>query len=76
MSVSIAFRTLTQVNFELDFLETQTVPIQTFNFQKKPSILQIAEVKAKIAEEKGEGYAADLQKLIYNGKVGLLSRDS
>lgn len=29
----------------------------------------MADVKKKIAEEKGDDYAVELQKLIYNGKV-------
>uniref|UniRef100_A0A8R1DLT4 UV excision repair protein RAD23 n=1 Tax=Caenorhabditis japonica TaxID=281687 RepID=A0A8R1DLT4_CAEJA len=53
MPVSVQFRTLTQQNFTLELNEDQT----------------IADVKTKVFEEKGSDYAADLQKLIYNGKI-------
>ncbi|CAA93780.2 UV excision repair protein RAD23 [Caenorhabditis elegans] len=53
MVLSVTFRTLTQVNFNLELNEDQT----------------IAEVKALVASEKGDDYAPELQKLIYNGKI-------
>ncbi|EGT44942.1 CBN-RAD-23 protein [Caenorhabditis brenneri] len=53
MPVLVAFRTLTQINFSLELNEDQT----------------IAEVKKLVATEKGDDYAPELQKLIYNGKI-------
>ncbi|KAF1765342.1 hypothetical protein GCK72_005294 [Caenorhabditis remanei] len=53
MPLSVAFRTLTQLNFHLELNEEQT----------------IAEVKALVASERGDDYAPELQKLIYNGKI-------
>ncbi|CAI2345658.1 unnamed protein product [Caenorhabditis sp. 36 PRJEB53466] len=53
MPISVTFRTLTQQNFILELDEDQT----------------IAEIKTKLAEERGEDYAVENQKLIYNGKV-------
>ncbi|RCN26663.1 ubiquitin family protein [Ancylostoma caninum] len=50
---TITFRTITQLSFTMDLDPTLTV----------------ADVKKKIAEEKGDDYAVDLQKLIYNGKI-------
>ncbi|ETN84118.1 ubiquitin family protein [Necator americanus] len=50
---TITFRTITQLSFTMDL---------------EPS-LTVAEVKKKIAEEKGDDYAVELQKLIYNGKI-------
>ncbi|WKX96094.1 hypothetical protein Q1695_012505 [Nippostrongylus brasiliensis] len=49
----ITFRTITQLSFTMDL---------------EPS-LTVGEVKKKIAEEKGDDYAVELQKLIYNGKI-------
>ncbi|CAI4232836.1 unnamed protein product [Auanema sp. JU1783] len=51
--VLITFKTITQISFTLEL---------------EPS-LTIAEVKQKIAEERGDDYAVELQKLIYNGKI-------
>ncbi|PIC46151.1 hypothetical protein B9Z55_005936 [Caenorhabditis nigoni] len=53
MPVTVTFRTLTQQNFNLDLNEEQT----------------IAEVKAQVASGRGDEYAPELQKLIWNGKV-------
>ncbi|CAJ0606909.1 unnamed protein product [Cylicocyclus nassatus] len=50
---TITFRTITQLSFTMDL---------------EPS-LTVADVKKKIADEKGEDYAVELQKLIYNGKI-------
>ncbi|KJH49339.1 putative UV excision repair protein Rad23 [Dictyocaulus viviparus] len=50
---TITFRTITQLSFTMDLQPTLTV----------------ADVKKKIAEERGEDYAVELQKLIYNGKI-------
>ncbi|KAJ1370726.1 hypothetical protein KIN20_032521 [Parelaphostrongylus tenuis] len=50
---TVTFRTITQLSFTLDLEPTLTV----------------ADVKKKIAEEKGSEYAVELQKLIYNGKI-------
>lgn len=33
------------------------------------ALVQVADVKKRIAEERGDDYAVELQKLIYNGKV-------
>uniref|UniRef100_A0A7I4Y6H4 UV excision repair protein RAD23 n=1 Tax=Haemonchus contortus TaxID=6289 RepID=A0A7I4Y6H4_HAECO len=49
----ITFRTITQLSFTMDLEPTLTM----------------SEVKKKIADEKGEDYAVELQKLIYNGKI-------
>uniref|UniRef100_A0A0K0DCB5 Ubiquitin-like domain-containing protein n=1 Tax=Angiostrongylus cantonensis TaxID=6313 RepID=A0A0K0DCB5_ANGCA len=50
---TITFRTITQLSFTMDLEPTLTV----------------ADVKKKIADEKGSDYAVELQKLIYNGKI-------
>uniref|UniRef100_A0A1I7XPY8 UV excision repair protein RAD23 n=1 Tax=Heterorhabditis bacteriophora TaxID=37862 RepID=A0A1I7XPY8_HETBA len=50
---TITFKTITQLSFTLDLDPKQT----------------IADVKKQIAAEKGEDYAVELQKLIYNGKI-------
>ncbi|KIH67827.1 ubiquitin family protein [Ancylostoma duodenale] len=50
---TITFRTITQLSFTMDLDPTLTV----------------ADVKKKIAEERGDDYAVELQKLIYNGKI-------
>ncbi|KAK6035141.1 ubiquitin family protein [Cooperia oncophora] len=53
----ITFRTITQLSFTMDLEPTLTM----------------AEVKKKIADEKGEDYAVELQKLIYNGKASVFT---
>jgi len=55
MTISITFKTITQQTFQLEFEEDGTT---------------VAQVKEKIAAEKGAtDFAVELQKLIYNGKI-------
>ncbi|PAV87744.1 hypothetical protein WR25_03780 [Diploscapter pachys] len=52
-AISITFKTLKQESFKLELMPSDN----------------IGDVKKKIAEARGEDYAVELQKLIYNGKI-------